>query len=218
MAIRKKRKMTTGEARQMFDNMYSRDERKREAAAEAFLRTPAGELARQKRNAETVRKNPRRKINARNFPYVLQTYTGSKWNDESGCKTYGEAVDGEKELQGEGLKTRIIRCEYKKRVTELKKNPRRAKRKITRVRRNPSFVPHIRKGNSGYWYIEAKHEGGMLLYVQLGSKGVSKPLQSSFVRTKADATHFKSQYNAGEVARKLLPYIDSRIEHLKVVR
>lgn len=109
--------------------------------------------------------------------------------------------------------------------TSLKKTRRRQQRathkrarmaaKVTRVRRNPSFAPRIHKG--GYWFVEAKHENGSLLYVQLGSKGISKPLQSSFVRAKAKATHFKSKWNAGEVARKLLPYLDRRIEHLKVV-
>jgi hypothetical protein len=59
----KKRKMTHGEARQMFDNIYAREEAKREAAAEAFLRTPAGELGRQEFNRATVerlraKKNP----------------------------------------------------------------------------------------------------------------------------------------------------------------
>lgn len=60
---RKKRKMTHDEARKMFDNMYAREEAKREAAAEAFLRTPAGELARQEFNRKTLerlrlKKNP----------------------------------------------------------------------------------------------------------------------------------------------------------------
>jgi hypothetical protein len=61
MAFPRKKKMTHGEARIMFDNMYAREEAKREAAAEAFLRTPAGELARQEFNRKTLerlKKNP----------------------------------------------------------------------------------------------------------------------------------------------------------------
>jgi hypothetical protein len=78
------------------------------------------------RKATRVKKNPR-KSNARNFPYVVQSSKdGRKWIDESGANTYGEAMDGEQELIGEGKKARIITVEYGKRgkpVAKLKRNP-----------------------------------------------------------------------------------------------
>jgi hypothetical protein len=59
--FKKKRYASPSEARQIFDRMYERGEREREA----HLRTPEGERERQERNAATLarlRKNPRGRI------------------------------------------------------------------------------------------------------------------------------------------------------------
>jgi hypothetical protein len=70
---RKRRKMSSGEARQFFDNMYARGEAEKQAAAEAFLKTPAGELARQEFNRKQLEKlkgNPKRRTRKKAASHV----------------------------------------------------------------------------------------------------------------------------------------------------
>lgn len=83
------------------------------------------------------------------------------------------------------------------------------KRNITRVRKNPIVSKEPK------FVIEAK-QGTKFFYYQLGSKGVSKPLQGLFTSIKSKASNL-AKYNAAKVARDILPYLDNRIEYIKVV-
>ena len=62
--FKKQRYLSPKQSREFFDAMYERDERAKEAAHEAFLRTPEGEAWRQEQNKkrlEAFKKNPSRK-------------------------------------------------------------------------------------------------------------------------------------------------------------
>lgn len=90
---------------------------------------------------------------------------------------------------------------------QLRENPRR---RVTRVRRNPLVSKEPK------YVIEAMTERNVPIYYQLGSKGISKPLQGLFTTQKSRASKLQN-YNAREVARKILPYLDRRLKWIKVI-